>query len=194
MTSHVLLVAEAQEPQLLHPALATDSPTGRQHGCLRGPACCALLPASGPRPASQLLNFRSPSPARCAEPLNAPLPHLWHLLPAAVSSHPPSFQPLAPSLSALKLLRASGTRSSAFLVGCPGACAVAVWRQAEQFILEKGVRSLKPGFPSRSRRGSSGRAGQQRAWDLRCREPRNCPNWSHSRQSPVPHKSQRRGN
>lgn len=38
MPSHVLLVAEAQEPQLLHPALATDSPTGRQQGWQRRPA------------------------------------------------------------------------------------------------------------------------------------------------------------
>lgn len=34
-------------------------------------------------------------------------------------------------------------RSAAFLVGCLGACAVAARQQAEQFILEKGTRSLR---------------------------------------------------
>lgn len=60
VTSHVLLVAEAQEPQLLHPVLRTDRPTDRQRDWLQGPASCALLPASGARPASVLLNFRGP--------------------------------------------------------------------------------------------------------------------------------------
>lgn len=60
VTSHVLLVEEAQEPQLLHPALGTDRPTDLQRDWLRRPASGALLPASGLRPASALLNFRGP--------------------------------------------------------------------------------------------------------------------------------------